>query len=97
MERQDKREKLLDFLDSRVFDPVLEASPEDYNEKDRKKLKDVIQVTRSTKQRYHKGYQTAREVVENFKAESAAFCVRRNTTPETWSLPATYPATMRTL
>ena len=77
MERQDKREKLLDFLDSRVFDPVLEASPEDYNEKDRKKLKDVIQVTRSTKQRYHQSYQTAREVVENFKADMSSEAAKK--------------------
>ena len=69
MADQDKREKLLDFLDRRAFDPVLEASPDDYNENDRKKLKDIKAKTQSTKKRYHQNYDTAKEVVDNFKAD----------------------------
>jgi hypothetical protein len=47
----------------------LNADPEDYFGKQRKKLKDVQAKTRSTKRRYHRHYQTAKEVKENFEAD----------------------------
>lgn len=64
----DKREKLLDLIDRKAFDPVLKASPEEYeSEADRKKLADVQKTTRSTQHRYHTSYKTAKDVYQNFK------------------------------
>lgn len=63
------REQLLDLLDKKAFDPVLNASPEDYSDKQRPKLKDVQGATKSMKKRYHESYETAEEVQTNFKRD----------------------------
>jgi hypothetical protein len=45
------REKLLDLLDKKAFDPVLKASLYDYTkDSDKKKLQDVQATTRSMQQ-----------------------------------------------
>ena len=67
MAEQNAREKLLDFLDKKAFEPVLNADPKDYPESQRSKLKDVQSTTRSTQKRYHESYQSAQEVVDNFR------------------------------
>ena len=55
------REKLLDLLDKKAFDPVLKATPDDYTkESDKEKLEDVHATTRSTQQSYHEKYKTAK-------------------------------------
>ena len=64
------REKLLDLLDKKAFDPVLKASPDDYSkESDKKKLQDVQATTRSTQQSYHEKYKTAKDVLDNFRSD----------------------------
>jgi hypothetical protein len=64
------REKLLDLLDKKAFNPVLKASPDDYSkESDNKKLQDVQETTRSTQESYHKRYKTAKDVVDNFRSD----------------------------
>ncbi len=64
----DKREKLLELIDKKAFDPILAASADDHtSEADRKKLSDVQKTTRSTQQRYHSSYRTAEDVYSNFR------------------------------
>ncbi len=67
MADDNKRQQLLDFLDQRAFDPVLNASPDQYDSENLKhKLADVKSTTRSTKKRYHESYTTAEDVYNNF-------------------------------
>lgn len=50
----DLRQRLLDLVDRKAFEPVLEKSPDDYgNERDRARLKDLQKTTRSTQESYH--------------------------------------------
>ena len=68
MPDKNAREKLLDLLDRKAFDPVLVASPDDYSsENDRQKLRDVQETTRSTRRSYHEKYTTAEKVRYNFR------------------------------
>lgn len=67
MPGSDAREKLLDLLDRKAFDPVLKASPDDDNGEDRKRqLKDVQATTRNTRESYHT-YGSAEKVREMFR------------------------------
>jgi C-terminal processing protease CtpA/Prc len=67
------REQLLDLLESRAFQPVLEASPENYeNGWHKEKLQKVQEVARSTRQRYHQAYTSASDVVRNFRRDLMA-------------------------
>ncbi|HTI85593.1 MAG TPA: hypothetical protein VL966_03235 [Alphaproteobacteria bacterium] len=59
------KDKLVDFLERRAFDPVLKAKPEHYPEPRRGKLEDVQRRTRTEVERFH-GYGSARDVVVNF-------------------------------
>lgn len=66
MSDNDAKQKLLDLLDEKAFDPVLNASPDDYkSESDKKELRDLQKTTRSTQQSYHK-YGSAEKVREMF-------------------------------
>lgn len=66
---ENKREQLLEFIDKKAFDPVLNASEKNYKGDQRKKLEDVQSTTRSTKKRYHKNYKTAEDVKQNFESD----------------------------
>lgn len=67
---EEKRQKLLDFLDREVFDPILHASPADYpREEQKEKLADMKRKTQSEKHRFHKNYLSAAEVKENFQSD----------------------------
>lgn len=70
------KQEPLRFLDQRVFDPILNASPEHYGESDRRKLKDVQDRTRSEKERFHH-YSSAREVVDNYKSDLHSSTAKR--------------------
>jgi hypothetical protein len=64
------RDKLLDLLDKKAFDPVLKASPDDYSkESDKKKLQDVQATTRSTRKSYHEKYKTPKDILDNFRSD----------------------------
>jgi hypothetical protein len=64
------RQKLLDFLDEKAFEPVLNASPDDYdNDRDKEKLKEVQETTRSTQESYHKRYTSTEHIVKNFRSD----------------------------
>jgi hypothetical protein len=67
MPDKDARQELLDLLDKKAFDPVLNASPDDYTKDKRNALKDVQGTTRSTQKRYHDHYKTAQDVYANYK------------------------------
>jgi hypothetical protein len=68
MPERDAREKLLDFLDRKAFEPVLKASPNNYSsEADKKTLQALQQTTRSTQRSYHEKYKTAEKVREMFR------------------------------
>ncbi|MDP9316677.1 MAG: hypothetical protein M3Q08_07420 [Pseudomonadota bacterium] len=55
MAPKNPRDQLLDFLDRKMFEPVLKASPDDYeSDNDKKKLEGVQKTTRSTQESYHK-------------------------------------------
>ena len=60
------KEELVRFLDERVFDRVLQASPNDYTGRKQDDLKYVQDRTRSEKERYHH-YASAEEVVRMFQ------------------------------
>jgi hypothetical protein len=60
------KEELQRFLDERVFDPILKASPDKYSGSERDDLKYVQERTRTEKERYHK-YGSAAELVRMYK------------------------------
>ena len=60
--------ELLRFLDARVFNPILKASPGSYKESERKALEDVQSSTKSEKQRFH-AYRNAQEAIDNYKSD----------------------------
>lgn len=63
MKEKDKKELLLDFLDSKIFNPVLEAQPDFYSsERDRKMLTDVKKIAAMEKNRFHKEIETSEEI-----------------------------------
>lgn len=69
MAKKDPKEKLVDFLDKKAFDPVLSADPEDYSEDERKRLKEVQQKTEREKKRYHDEYDSAEDVRNQFRSD----------------------------
>jgi hypothetical protein len=65
-----KKELLLEFLDKNVFDPVLEAVPEQYSsERDRKMLKIVQQNVKNEKDLFHQFPFTAQEIRNQYFRE----------------------------
>jgi hypothetical protein len=64
----DAKEKLVDFVTRRAFDPVLKARAEDRSEAEKRKLDHVQDATRTEVERY-RGYGSANEVVVNFKRD----------------------------
>ncbi len=67
MASSNTRQKLLDFLNRKAFDPVLNGSP-DHNksEADKKALEHVQRGTKSEKERYA-SYESAQKVKEMFE------------------------------
>ena len=81
------KSELLRFLDERVFDPILKASPDRYREADQKKLQDVQDRTRSEKDRFHH-YGSARDIIDNYKSDLHSSTAKRvNSELEKLKLP----------
>jgi Mg2+ and Co2+ transporter CorA len=81
------RAELLNFLNHRVFDPILKAKPDDYDEADRKKLQDVQDRTKSEKERFHH-YRSAKEIMDNYKSDLHSSTAKRvNSELEKLKLP----------
>jgi hypothetical protein len=57
------REKLVEFLDEKVFDPILKASG------DETKLGHLKRSTENEKRRYHDEYRTASDVRNNYLSD----------------------------
>ena len=70
------KQKLLNFLERKVFNPILSASPDRYSEADKKKLKDVQDRTRSEKDRFHH-YGSAQEIIDNYKSDLHSSTAKR--------------------
>lgn len=58
--------KLVNFLDRKAFDPVLNASADDYSQSKQDKLKHAKNATRRARDRYHNDYRSAEAVRDNF-------------------------------
>ena len=64
-----KREELLKFLDKEVFDPILQALPEDYKSEDLiRKLHDVKRRTEREKHQFHE-FLTSEEVKKTYLSD----------------------------
>ncbi len=64
----DAKRELVEFLESRAFNPVLNQKPDDYgSDSDRRKLADVQRATRSEIERYRHEYTSAQDVIRNYK------------------------------
>lgn len=65
-----KKETLLDFLDRKVFDPVLEAMPEQYSsEYDQKMLFVVQEKVKGERKLFHSTVLTAQEIKNQYFRE----------------------------
>lgn len=67
---KDKRKKLLDFIDKKAFDVILKTSPDKFNGKDKEKFEEILKKTENEKNKFHESYKTAKEVKENFLANT---------------------------
>ena len=64
-----KKEELLKFLNQKVFDPILQALPEEYKSEDLiRKLHNVKRRTESEKRQFHQ-FQTAEEVKKTYLSD----------------------------
>lgn len=62
------KSELVEFLDRRVFNPILKANASGRSEHERKELEDVQDRTRTEQDRYHH-YPSAEKVVEMYKSD----------------------------
>ena len=65
----DKKKQLLDFIDKKAFDVVLNANLEKYDKGDRKKLEDIQRKTKNEKDQFHNDYKNAKEVKNGFLSD----------------------------
>lgn len=76
MSTNDAKQRLLDVLDRKAFDPVINADPGDYATDEREQLRDVQETTRSTKQSYHE-YGSADKVRQMFRDDLSSDSARK--------------------
>ncbi len=69
MAQNGKRDELVRFLDEKVFDPILRASPDRFSGTERRRYEDVRRSTENEKHRYHDDYKTAQSVKENYLSD----------------------------
>lgn len=62
----DKREQLLDFIDKKAFDPIINAKADNYSGKDKEKFEHVKEKTKNEKAKFHNDYKSAGEVKDNY-------------------------------
>ena len=63
---ENKKQELFDWLDSRAFQPVLKARPDDYSGGKKDKLEHVQDATRRERERYQH-YSSAQQLYNVFK------------------------------
>jgi hypothetical protein len=61
-----QREQLVNFINRKVFDPILNANPDKYGDDERKDLQYVQDKTKKDKERFEKEYTSADDVKENY-------------------------------
>jgi hypothetical protein len=76
MAQQDARQRLVHWIETHAFNPVLRAKPEDYPAGKRDNLKDVQDRTRTEIERFQH-YGSAEDVVTNFKRDLNSEPARR--------------------
>jgi hypothetical protein len=69
MSAQDQRKQLINFINKKVFDPIINADPSKYDDNDRKKLAEVQDKTKKEQRKFEKDYKTANEVKENYLSD----------------------------
>jgi hypothetical protein len=74
---QNARERLVQLLDQKAFDPILHARPDRYSGNDREKLEHVKGATERTKQRYHHDYAGVEEVCARFREDLSSSSAQR--------------------
>lgn len=62
------KQHLLDFLNRRVFNPILHANADHYSRADKHKLEDVQARTKTEVERFH-SYHNAEELITNYKRD----------------------------
>lgn len=78
MKQEQKRKKLLDFLDRKAFDPVLYSSENRYESEDKKKkLRELKEKTEKEKQRFHKNYGSPTEIKDNFLSDLNSLAAKK--------------------
>lgn len=68
MPEEKNKQKLIQFLERRAWNPVLKASPDRYPESERKRLQLVQRKTESQRERYE-AYESAGEVRQRFEED----------------------------
>lgn len=69
MAEQDARDELVEFLERKAFDPVLDASADDYDENWKKEwLRDVQEATRAEVERFREQGSVA-GVIDEYKGD----------------------------
>ena len=63
---KEKRRKLIDFIDDKVFNPVLNAKGDEYSKETQKMLEEVQEKTRNEMKKFHNNYHSAKEVKEEY-------------------------------
>jgi hypothetical protein len=70
MAQKNARDELVQFLDEKVFDPILDKSEADFSSEDQKeKFRDVRRSTESEKHRFHDEYTSAQDVKDNYLSD----------------------------
>lgn len=88
---EEKRARLVEFLDKMVFDPVLRADDSEYDENARHKLAEVKRSTESEKRRFHDDYRSAIAVKQNYLSElDSRVAEKKNKALEELGLPRMY-------
>jgi len=68
MPKKSNKDKLLGFLDENIFNPILEASEEDYSEDEKGDLIEMKESSAKEKEKYH-GLKTAEEIKNQFQSD----------------------------
>lgn len=87
MKKQNDKEKLIQMIERRVWNPILRAQPEDYPKSERKRLEQVQRKTQQQKDRYH-GYENAGQVRQEFQDDlSSKYAAKVNRDLDRLDLP----------
>jgi hypothetical protein len=77
MNDKEKKERLVRFLDSHAFDPILKMSAERFTGEQRSKFEDVRRSTEAEKKRFHERYRSAGEVKQNYLSDLTSHTAKK--------------------